>query len=306
MENLLIIGGSYFVGRVFIEKLLEGSEYNIFVYNRGNVPLNYKGITELVGDREKPDQIRECIPPLRWTAIIDFCGYTPAHVRSMIGNLAGPVNHYIFISTATVYAQTNDLPVKESAEKVAAPQPELGPYADYGFNKWRAEMEVAALSGKNGFSYTVLRPAIIYGRYNYAPRESYFFDLIENGRTITIPDTDLPLFSFLWVNDLASLILKCIRNDRVYGDAFNVCGPELISYLRLVEILEMVSGRRLRVEKLSPSEIDRYRIPLPFPLDQHLIYSSEKIRDAADFHFTPFAEGMRQTWRFYQQQETAG
>ena len=151
-----------------------------------------------------------------------------------------------------------------------------------------------------------MRPAIIYGRYNYAPRESYFFDLIENNRTIILPDTNLPLFSFLRVDDLASLILKCINNPRVSGEAFNVCGPELVSYQRLVEVCEIITGRRLRIEKRSPFEIDNRRIPLPFPLDHHLIYSCEKIREATGFTFTPFLEGMRETWQYYRRRSPGG
>ncbi|MDR3554505.1 MAG: NAD-dependent epimerase/dehydratase family protein [Syntrophobacteraceae bacterium] len=300
MENLLIIGGSYFAGRVFIEKLISREQFNIFVFNRGNLPLNFERVAEIVGDRDQPELIRKRIPALHWDAVIDFCAYTPEHIRSLIGNLAGSVGHYILISTTTVYADTADLPVKESADKVSAPQPELGPYADYGLNKWLAEQELASLSGKKGFRYTVLRPAIIYGRYNYAPRESYFFDLIEKNRTLILPDTSLPLFSFLRVDDLASLTLKCINEHKVSGEAFNVCGPELVSYQRLVEVLEIITGRRLQVEKLSPSEIDNHRIPLPFPLDHHLVYSCDKIREATGFTFTPFLEGMRETWQYYQ------
>ncbi len=306
MENLLIIGGSYFAGRVLIERLISREQFNIFVFNRGNLPLNFERVAEIVGDREQPKLIRERIPALHWDAVIDFCAYTPEHIRYLIGNLTGSVDHYILISTTTVYAGTDDLPVKESAEKVSAPQPELGPYADYGLNKWLAECELAALSRTNRFSYTVLRPAIIYGRYNYAPRESYFFDLMENNRTIIVPDTGLPLFSFLRVDDLAALILKCINNHRVLGEAFNVNSPELVSYQRLVEVFEKISGRRLPIEKLSPSEIDNYGIPLPFPLDHHLVYSCDKIREAIGFTFTPFLEGMRETWQYYQRQSARG
>ena len=300
MKNLLILGGSYFAGRVFIEKLMSREQFNVFVFNRGNVPLNFERVSEIVGDRDNPELIRERIPALNWDVVVDFCAYTPEHVRDLFGNLAGSVDQYILISTTTVYADTDDLPVKESADKVLAPQPELGPYADYGSNKWLAERELAALSREKGFRYTVLRPAIIYGRYNYAPRESYFFDLIAGNRAIVLPDMSLPLFSFLRVDDLASVILRCIDNPKASGEAFNVCGPELISYQRLAQVLETVTGRPLQVRKLSPFEIDNRRIPLPFPLDRHLIYSCEKVREATDFTFTPFADGMRETWQYYQ------
>ncbi len=292
----MIIGGSYFAGRVFVEELLRQGRRRISVFNRGNIPLPYREITQLKGDRERPELIRSAIPSKNWSAVIDFCAYTPEHIRSTIESLPGSFGHYIYISTTTIYAETTDLPVAESGPKVSAPQPELGPYADYGLNKWLAECELTRLSRERGFQYTILRPAIIYGRYNYAPRESYFFDLVENNRTIVIPETNLPLFSFLWVDDLAELLTKVMNQPSAFEEAFNVCAPELISYRRIVDVLERISGRKLSIQKMSPAEIDRRRIPLPFPLDQHLIYSSDRIRKAMSFQFTPFAEGMLKTW----------
>ncbi|MGV8073198.1 MAG: NAD-dependent epimerase/dehydratase family protein [Syntrophobacteraceae bacterium] len=300
MENILIIGGSYFAGRVFVEKLLKQGLYNVFIFNRGNIPLPYKRLTSLVGDRGQPDHVRSHIPAEHWTAVIDFCAYSPEDVRSLLDNLPGSVGHYIFISTTSIYADTDDLPVTESAAKLLSPQPELGPYADYGVNKWLAECEVARLAETQNFHYTVLRPSIIYGRYNYAPRESYFFDLVQNNHPIVIPEKSLPLFSFVWVEDLAAVILSCLNEQRVFEDALNVCSPELISYRRLAQELEAISGRSVTIQEMPPAEIDRLRIPLPFPLDHHLIYSSAKIRETLDIHFTTFAEGMRQTWRYYQ------
>jgi len=41
--------------------------------------------------------------------------------------------------------------------------------------------------------YTSLRPTIIYGKYNYAPRETYFFDLVKKGGMIVLPDEDLQM-----------------------------------------------------------------------------------------------------------------
>ncbi|MCL5405837.1 MAG: NAD-dependent epimerase/dehydratase family protein [Deltaproteobacteria bacterium] len=300
MENILIIGGSYFAGRVFVEKLLKENRFNVFVFNRGNIRLPFKGITALVGDRERPDVIRASIPPLDWAAVVDFCAYTPAHIRDLLDNVLGSIEQYVFISTTSIYADTLELPVRESAAKLTAPQPELGPYADYGLNKWLAECELIRISGARGGNYTILRPAIIYGRHNYAPRESYFFDLIAQNRTIVLPEKDLPLFSFLWVDDLAEVISNCLGQPRLFADSYNVCGPELISYRRLMQVVGQVSGHEPAIKEMAPLEIERRRLPLPFPLDQHLIYSCEKIREATGINFTPFEDGMRRTWHHYQ------
>jgi 2'-hydroxyisoflavone reductase len=299
MKNILVIGGSYFAGRVFVEALARTKAVNVFVYNRGRIPLRMEGVTELVGDREKEEQIEKVIPDMNWDALVDFCAYVPDHVDKMIGSLRGPVNHYILISTTSVYRNTRSLPIDENGPKLSGPQPELGPYADYGWQKWLTELRLSEVCPRRGINYTVLRPAIIYGRYNYAPRESYFFDLIRKGFPVILPENELALFSFVWVVDLAKIIGSSLLNSKVFNQAFNVAAEELISYRRLVEVLEEISGKKIPILTMSAAEIEKRKVPLPFPLDSHLIYSGQRISRLLEFNYTPFWEGMKKTYEFY-------
>ena len=300
MKNVLIIGGSYFAGRVFIEELIRTGDYQIHLFNRGNVPLKWEGVLEYVGDRNDEERIKEVIPEKEWFAVVDFCGYTPVHIEKMIKSIPGRIEQYIFISTTTVYQNVLDLPIRENAPRLEKTQPELGPYADYGYNKWLAERKLEESCEDRGISYTCLRPAIIYGKYNYAPRESYFFDLMRDHQPIILPDNELALFSFVWVEDLARMILRCLGNEEVSCLALNICAEELISYQRLVEVLEEISGKKIETDKMSVAEIDRRRIPLPFPLDSHLVYSGAKAARVLEFEYTSFIEGMKKTYEYYQ------
>jgi nucleoside-diphosphate-sugar epimerase len=300
MKNILIIGGSYFVGRIFVEELIKEKSYEIYVYNRGNLPLNIKGVTELVGDRNDEERIKRTIPDKQWDVLVDFCGYTPDEVKKMIRSLPGNLNQYIYISTTSVYENIKDLPIREDAPKLSKPQPELGQYADYGYNKWRSECQLKAECEKKQLTYTSLRPAIIYGEYNYAPRETYFFDLIRDDKTVVLPENDFALFSFVYVIDVARIIIKCLGNEKVFGRAFNVAGEELVSYQRMIEVFEEISGKTVSTQKMSIAEINEKRIPLPFPLDSHLIYSGAKIREVLGFEYTPFSNGMRRAYQYYQ------
>ena len=50
-RNILVIGGSYFVGRVCVETLASDPDNRITVVNRGNRPMGQPGVTEIVCDR---------------------------------------------------------------------------------------------------------------------------------------------------------------------------------------------------------------------------------------------------------------
>jgi 2'-hydroxyisoflavone reductase len=300
MKDILVIGGSYFVGRVFVEELLKRKEYRVTVLNRGSIPIGRSEVREIACDRHDTHRMGELLPSLQWHGIVDFCAYTPGDVAGTLTMLPGRAfGRYIFISTASVYAPTMSFPVGEGAPMLTGPQPELGPFADYAYDKCRTEQELQRRCGERGLSCTIIRPAFIYGKYNYAPRENYFFDLIEKDRTIVLPENSLALFSFVSVWDVARIIIGCLETDSTLNRAFNASAEELVSYPRLMEVLGTVTGKNLEIKTMSTGEIEAQGIPLPFPLSEHLIYAGTLIQSVIDFSYTPFLEGMGETYRFY-------
>jgi nucleoside-diphosphate-sugar epimerase len=297
-KNILIIGGSYFIGRVFVLELLKNKEYSIHLMNRGNNPLRLPGIEEHVCDRNDTAGMKKVIPPLDWHVIIDFCAEFPNEIESMISNLPGTIDHYIYISTCTVYEISIDLPKYEDSPKLSGPLP--GPFGEYGYNKWLLETELMNLCAKKNIPYTILRPAFVYGPYNYAPRESFFFDLILSNKPVPVPVNSLALFQFVYVKDIAGLCIACLDNQKVYGNTYNLSAEELISYKKLIRVFEEISGRQIQTKEYSIDEIYRYKIPLPFPLDQHELYSGALIAKTLNYKYTSFSEGMKETFDFYQ------
>ncbi|MDY6844257.1 MAG: NAD-dependent epimerase/dehydratase family protein [Thermodesulfobacteriota bacterium] len=299
MKNILVIGGSYFAGKVFVEEIMKQQDYQIYVMNRGNRPLHFEGVTEIICDRKDVIGITRSVPELSWCAVVDFCAYVPDDVETIVNVLPGSIEHYIYISTTSIYEDSLDLPIREDAPKLAGPQTELGSYGNYAFDKWCTELKLTEKCGEKGIPCTSLRPAIIYGKYNYAPRESYFFDLILNNKTVILPDIELALFQFVSVWDVAEILIECLGNEKVFNNAYNLSAPELVSYRRLVKVLEEITGKRIGTRKLNIPMINQKQIPLPFPLDQHLIYSGELIQRVLNFQYTPFVEGMRKTFEHY-------
>jgi len=297
-KNILVMGGSYFAGRSFVEHLLKEKDVKIFTFNRGNIPLNMKEVTELHGDRTDIDSIKN-IPLMNWDVLVDFCAYTPDDIKKVIQFVPGKIKQYIFISTTSVYDHSSTLPLDENAKTVNTPQPELGEYAEYGLDKIKAERYLEKVCLEKSIPWTILRPTSIYGKFNYAPREEYFFDLIEKNETIIIPENDLALFTFIFVEDFAKIILNCMENQRVYSQIFNVVSPEYFSYKKYIETLEVVTERNIRTRQMSVTKIIEERIPLPFPIDEHQIYSGNKLDKVLDFPYTPLSVGLKKTYKFY-------
>lgn len=296
-KNILIIGGSYFIGRIFVMGLSKKSDYSIHLVNRGRNPLRIPGVEEHVCDRKDLTEMKKVIPPLDYHVVIDFCADFPQEINNLLENLSGTIQQYIYISTCTVYKPSLDFPKFEDSPKPSGALP--GPMGEYGYNKWLLELEAQNVCQKNNIPYTILRPAFVYGPFNYAPRESFFFDLVLLNKTIPIPQNSLALFQFIYVKDIAKILFACLGNEKVFNKTYNLAAEELISYDKLIEALEQVSGNSIKTKRLSIETINKDNIPLPFPLDQHEIYSGSLLVGTLNLKLTPFIEGLKETFEFY-------
>lgn len=301
MKNILIIGGSYFTGRIFVEELLKDcKKYSIYTLNRGTKPLNISGVIELKCDRHNKNGLLDCLPEMHWDSIVDFCAYDPDDIKTIFSVLPpSGFDNYIFISTTSVYADSDQLPTTESHSIVTGPQPHLGRFADYGYNKYQAECVLKNLCASQNIPYTIFRPAIIYGKFNYVNREKYFFDLITENKEVIIPSDSLALFSMIYVQDIAEILVLAVNNKKLLNKTINLSGHELISYTGFIRTLRQITGKTITVRKLPLREIISQKIPLPFPIDQHLIYSGNAILKEMKFQYTSFADGMEETYKFY-------
>jgi nucleoside-diphosphate-sugar epimerase len=303
VKNVLVIGGSYFVGRVFVEELRARGGHAIHVLNRGRKPLGLDGVHEIACDRHDTEALRRLVPALDWHAVIDFCAYRPEEVAGLLENLPGSVRRYVLISTATVLQASRELPMSEDSPRLSEPLP--GPGGDYGYLKRLAEDEAERTCRARGIEYVGLRPTFIYGAHNYAPRESYFFELAQKGETILVPEAPQALFSMVSVWDVARVCISSLDDDGVCGGSWIVTSDELVCYDRLLDVLAGLVGAALDVQHKPVRILETRGVPLPFPLTEHLAYSGARLRNLLSFSYTPLAEGLARTYDWYREQRAA-
>ena len=58
-KKVLVIGGSAFTGRVFCIQMSKNEDYELHVVNRGQFPLNLKGVKEYKCDRHSPRMVAD-------------------------------------------------------------------------------------------------------------------------------------------------------------------------------------------------------------------------------------------------------
>ncbi len=97
--KVLVIGGSYFLGRVFVMAFHE--QFNITVFNRGRFSMSEFGVNAVHGDRRE-ERILSSVTA-GFDAIVDFCAYQPGDIKAILRGIRGTVKQYIFVSTVDVY-----------------------------------------------------------------------------------------------------------------------------------------------------------------------------------------------------------
>lgn len=295
--KLLVIGGSYFYGRVFVMEAAK--EHTVTVWNRGTYSMADFGVSQIQGDRHE----RTAACEEDWDAVIDFCAYAPGDVRDTVRNMTGKIGQYVLISTVDVYerdpdvVKTEDTPLEERSF--------AGEAGAYIAGKVAAERELAAACAEREIPYTVLRPAIIYGPYNYAPRESAYIQmLLQNHALPRFVDAD-GRFQFVYVKDAARAILNCLGNESAFGQAYNVCQDQVLTYEALFDTLKKVAQAEdldgIAEVSLTVQQAAAQGVPMPFPAvaaETHLCDNS-KGKTELGLSYTDFEEGMRRTYRAF-------
>lgn len=306
--KVLVIGGSYFYGRVFVMEAAK--KHDVTVVNRGTYSMEDLGAGQISGDRKNPELwkgVRE-----DYDVIIDFCAYDAGDVECVLQNIGGKIGQYILISTVDVYKR--GIGGYKSEEAVYEERQLAGDVGVYIAGKIAVEKELKTFCGTSDMQYTILRPAILYGPYNYAPRESVFIQLMVQQRLLPKVTDATGNFQCVYVVDAVNAIIKCMGNEAAYNEAFNLCGDEVVNYEMLADALVYAEQRMqtqecnakaenapLQLLLMTVEQTKAQGLPLPFPVQEEEteLYSNVKSKDIVGMEYTGLKEGMARTYRAF-------
>ncbi|HEX7185358.1 MAG TPA: NAD-dependent epimerase/dehydratase family protein [Thermoanaerobaculia bacterium] len=234
--KLLVLGGTQFLGRHFVEAALaRGDKVTIFHRGLTNPGLFPYQVERILGDR---DGGLAALDGHRWDVVVDTTGYVPRLVRDSAERLAGSVGLYVLISTVSVYANlkipgtTEESPLRqppagwEKTESVS-----VGHAGSYGWLKAVCEQTVEkTLPGRA----LVVRPGTIVGPYDLAARFPYWPWRLDRGGEVLAPVSPDLRVQIIDARDIAVWTLRMAEAGKT--GVYNTVGPE--QPLRLGEILE--------------------------------------------------------------------
>lgn len=293
--KILVIGGSYFYGRVFVMQAAE--QHEITVVNRGTYSMAELGAAQIVGDRMDPAVWRRLSQ--EYDVVVDFCAYEAGDIQRVLANMPVRPCQYIHISTVDVYRR--GLEGCRTEEDPYEDRQLPGEAGAYIAGKVALERELRQVCGELGVAWTALRPGILYGPYNYAPRESAYIQMmVQQGVLPRITDAD-GRFQLVYVKDGAQAVLKCLMNPKAFGRAYNICRGEPETYGSLADVLMRVCDVPVRELPTTAEQARQRGVPLPFAVraQETELYDNTRSLQELGMTYTSLEEGMGRTYRAF-------
>ncbi|MFF8618740.1 AMP-binding protein [Streptomyces sp. NPDC015350] len=216
--NVLILGGSYFLGP-HIVSAFQSRGWNISVLNRGSRPLD--DTEQLIADRNSEEQMREALGQRTFDVVVDVSCYTEQQAAAASRALAGRVGQLILVSTAAVYV--NHDPERRREDE---PTGSATPWGEYGIGKSEAEEEYLRRGPTP--NVTVLRASYIYGPGALDGREARLWQLVRAGQDIVLPGDGSTRVQMLHVKDFAAAVLRSVEHASSSSRVYNVAGQSLL------------------------------------------------------------------------------
>ena len=218
--KILILGGKRFLGIALVEAALQAGHIPT-LFNRGLTnPELFPQIQNLIGDRE--GDLR-ALKGKKWDAVIDTSGFVPRIVKQSASFLSGKCDHYVFISTMSVYQDFRTPDITEDYTLAQLEDPDDEDYTGDSYGPLKALCEYEIQQNFDG-KVLVLRPGLIVGPNDPTDRFTYWPWRVSLGGKVLAPAPPSSNLQFIDVRDLAEFIIRLIENQN--EGAYNVTGPK--------------------------------------------------------------------------------
>lgn len=246
--RIFLAGGTGFVGGHVRQALVDrGHSIRLLVHRKG-AGGRTTSVEEIEGDATRPETFEDAVKGC--DATVNLIGI----IREFPGR--GITFQRLHVeATKNLLAAARKAGVRRHLQMSA-----LGTRADspsrYFSTKFEAETAVRA----SGLDYTIFRPSIIFG-----PKDDFINKLAGLMRVLpampVIGDGTYELQP-ISADDVARCFAEALEKPETVGRTYELCGPDRLSYLELLDTIGRVLGKKSVLKLKHPVALMRLAVPL--------------------------------------------
>jgi nucleoside-diphosphate-sugar epimerase len=302
--RILVIGGTLFIGKQLVKRLLAADHDITVLHRRGDHPFG-KRVHNALADRNDAASVREALVGRRFDAVYDMAydwerGTTGHQVEACARAVPGDLTRYVFMSSVAAYGDG----LNHAEDEPLASEAHENPYVR---NKASSERALFRMYHESKFPVVTMRPPFVYGPGNPFYREAFFWDRLAAGRPIIIPGDGNRLMQFAYVSDVVEACFHALEKNTAPGRAFNVAYDKALTQVDVVHAFASAAGREAELVRVPRALIARAggnAFAEPFYFGEYydlppITMVIGRVKRVFNMNLTPFAEGLKETYKAY-------
>lgn len=288
--NILAIGGTGFIGRPIVDRLLRAG-HRVSLVHRGNTcPMLPSGAQHILAHRDRLIEVRDDIARFEPDVVLDMIAFTEAHAASLVRTLSGASCRIVVASSADVYRNYEGFVGRPTAPPDAGPLAENAPlretrypYRGKGLPFEHADdyekilVEQVVLEWRHGAA--ALRLPAVYGHGDRNFRLRPYLQRMEAGRPVIVLGDEQSRWRWTRgdVGNVAAAIAHIVADPRSRG-VYNVGAARTPAERGWVDEIGTAAGWRGRVIAVPTDRLPPH-LRQPFDWRYHLHTSTVRIRE---------------------------
>jgi len=292
MANVLVLGGTSFIGPSVVRSLVEAG-HKVAVFNRGRTEANLPdGVERIVGERTRIDVAREAFRDFDPDVAIDMYAMTEEDARLANLGLRDVTGRMVAISSMDVYRAYDRLRKAQPGPPDPVPLTEDSPLREHLY-PYRGEHRPEGLDRPWLHDYdkilvervvmsdpempgTIVRLPMVYGERDGQHRYWQYLKRMDDGRPAIVLNERLADWRSTWgyVDNIANAIARVATNDQAAGRIYNLGEQNPPTTAELVREIASVAGWDGQIVTFSDEDLDPGIDP-----DQQFVASTERVRE---------------------------
>lgn len=256
MMKILVLGGTGAMGVYLVKLLSSEKDMEVFVTSRSS-RQNFGNVKYLLSNAREPKCMENLLSGKHYDCIVDFMNYNYEEFEAWHSRLLEATDHYIFLSSSRVYANS-EIPLTEESPRLleTTTDKEFLATNRYALRKAREENMLRESRKKN---FTIIRPYITYSnrrlQLGICEKEDWLYRVL-NDKEILFSEGILDNKTTLTYGDDVSFgIANIIKNAHPNGEAIHITTEETMTWREILNLYSYV------IKEETGKEINLYTSP---------------------------------------------